>query len=192
MKPSTELRAWVDEAIQSLGYIKPEVASRLVRLIQRNENQHPKQIATSHRKEGEQLSSEEKKALGLRANAMMSRDALGDLTDKGLTVPLAAHEQTILRASLAWGRAKSIASESDMGVSKWECLAPFPADCPGCKRLDGKVLSVSDVAPIGPHDCFREACAISFAPQIDENFMAQSQPSKPPSRQISKPWWKFW
>ena len=67
------------------------------------------------------------------------------------------------------GRPKSIASKSDMGVSKWEFLAPFTAVCPSCKHLDGKVLSASEVVPTGPHNCFREACAISFAPQLNEN-----------------------
>jgi hypothetical protein len=132
MKNSTELRAWVDEAIQCLGYIKPEAASKIVKLIQDNESQHPKQISTSYRKEGEPLSGDEKKMLGIRSNAMMSKQALDDLTEKGRAVPLAAHEQTILRASLAWGRAKSISSEKDVGVGKWECLAPFPSECPGC------------------------------------------------------------
>ncbi len=189
---STELRAWVDEAIESLGYVKPDAASKLVRLMQDNESQHPRQISTSYRNEGEQLSSDEKKALGLRANSKMSKDALSDLSDKGLNMPLAAHEQTILRAQLAWSRAKSMAAEIDMGVSKWECLAPFPTECPGCKRLDGQIVSASEAVPTGPHDCFREACAISFAPQIDENFMSKAKPSQTLSRQSPRPWWKFW
>lgn len=192
MTRSAELRIWVDEAIQSLGYIKPEAASKLVKLIERNESQHPKHISTSYRKAGTQLSRDEKKALGLRANAFMSKEALSDVSDKGLMMPLAAHEETILRAALAWSRAKSIASEKDMGVRKWECLAPFPAECPGCKRLDRKIVAASDAVPTGPNDCFRDSCAISFTPQIDDNFMPKGQRPQAPSRQNSKRWWQFW
>ena len=193
MKHSTELRTWVNEAIQSLGYIKPEAASKLVKLIQDNESQHPKQISTSYRKEGEQLSGDEKKRLGIRANAMMSKQALDDLTEKGRAVPLAAHEQTILRASLAWSRSQNLESLGKAGVRMCEAIAPFADQCPGCKHLDGKILPIGDIDPLGPQDCFREACAIAFAAKLDDGFLAKERPAPPTApRKSSKPWWRFW
>ena len=148
----------------------------------------------SYRKAGEQLSGEEKKKLGLRANARMPKAAFCDLSGKGRTIPLTAHEQTILRASRAYGRATNVASEKDvrLGKSKWQCLAPFPADCPGCMRPDGKLLPENEVPPTGPYDCLHEACAITFVPQTDEGRLFGEPTSGVSLPQNPRPWWQFW
>ena len=97
---SVNVGQWVEEAVASLGYLKPGVVEKLTRLIEDEFAQplqrHPRELATQVRKQGQQLSRDEKKGLGIRANAFMSREALADLTDKGLSSPLAAHEQTVL------------------------------------------------------------------------------------------------
>lgn len=193
MKQSTKLAFWVDEAIGSLGYLKPTSATKLCAFMSKNLAQHPKQLSVQYRKAGTQLTADEKKELGIRSNAAMSKEALSDLSEKGRTSPLSAHEQTMLRALLACGRAQSIDSERAVGVARWEVLGAFPDQCSGCKRLDGKIISDDDADPVGPADCFREACAIGYAPVI-ENLMVPDDGLSRPSRRssVTKPWWKFW
>jgi len=142
------------------------------------------------RKEGKQLEIGEKKRLGLSAKTFFSHDALSDLTEEGLQHPLQAHDLTILRATLAASRAESILDQSGMGISQCEVLAPFPDQCTGCKRIDGKMFTKETAEPLGPHDCFRQACAVAFAPKVE----SIKQPEKPSSvkRQGANPLWKVW
>ncbi|MFT3790793.1 MAG: hypothetical protein QM741_06895 [Rudaea sp.] len=86
---STQSRA-VRKAIAALGYIKASAETALIAMLQDIPVEHPKKICTAYRKEGEQLSRDEKQALGLRANAFMSRKAFDDLTDHGRDKPLEA------------------------------------------------------------------------------------------------------
>lgn len=187
MKHSESVRHWVDEAIKKLGYLKPESAQKILQLIEQSPAQPASAIATKYRKDGEQIEAEEKKRLGIRANGFMSTSALADLTDKGLAAPLAAHEQTILRATLAHARAVSLAKERSLGVTQWECVTAHEADCPGCARMNGQAFSADEILPTGPQDCFREACAIGYIPIVDYDKLATSH-----QEQKARPWWKLW
>lgn len=193
MQYTSSIRHWVDEAIQALGYIKPTSASKIVELIEQNPTEDPKAIATRYRRTGEQITLDEKRRLGIRANGFMSKAALADLSDIGLEAPLAGHQLTILRAVLASGRALSIEGEIQLGVTEFECITPFPDKCAGCARLSATTMSPADASPTGPQDCFREACAISYIGKID--FLAEIDPAKAPKSQSSskeRPWWKLW
>ena len=187
MTDQNSLRYWVDEAIRSLGYVKADAAPKLCELIASDPHASDKSISTAYRKSGTQLSAEGKKALGLRANAFMTEEALADLTEKGRECALIAHEATMRRAAFALKHAENMAKEKSLGVTKWEAVAPATDQCPGCKRLDGQVMCADDISPTGPHDCSRDACAIIYTPIIDENFMSQDRKEPSP-----KPWWKFW
>lgn len=66
--------------------------------------EHPRTAATAWRKVGEQVSDEEKRLLGIRANAFFSRQALGELAEKGFADPLRAHELTLLRTTFVMFR----------------------------------------------------------------------------------------
>ena len=184
---------WAEEAIRSLGYLKPETAKLIAMLIEENPTQHPRAIATSYRKEGEQIAKEEKKRLGIRANSFMSKDALDDLTEKGLANPLAAHEQTILRASLAVSRARRISSEQEQGVTQWKFSGAGSDDCAGCKRLEDEVISIDEALPTGPYDCGRDACAAFYMAQMDYLQCASPDGTASDDAPRSKrPWWKVW
>lgn len=183
----TSLRHWVNEAIQTLGYLKPETAEKIVQMAKKNSEQHPRAIATAYRKAGEQLTADEKKRLGLRANAFMSKAAMADLTAKGLAAPLAAHETTILCATLAHSRVANLTNEKALGITSWECVAAFEKECPGCARMKGQVFSAGEVLPTGPQDCFREACATVYIPKVNfQELRAKEVECR------SGPWWKFW
>jgi hypothetical protein len=184
------IREWVNEAIETLGKIKPEASRKIVDAILGNLDQPANKVALLLRKEGKQLEIAEKKRLGLSAKTFFSHEALSDLTEEGLQHPLQAHDLTIRRATLAASRAESILDESAMGISQWEVLAPFPDQCAGCKRIDGKMFTKETAEPLGPHDCFRQACAVAFAPKV-ESIKQHEKPSSV-KRQGAKPWWKVW
>lgn len=167
MTDQKSLRYWVDEAIQSLGYVKPEAASKLCELITRDETLSYSSVSTAYRKEGPQISADEKKALGIRANAFMSKEALADLTEKGRNNPLSAHEITMRRAAFAHGRVREITKAQEAGVSSWKAIS-VPGECPGCLRLSDTKLCAEEISPIGPPDCAREACAICYLPNFKE------------------------
>ena len=193
MRYPTDTRYWVDEAIQTLGYIKPEVSTKITGLINANLSESSRAIATSYRKEGEQLPVETKRMLGIRANAFMSRVALDELTEKGLANPIYAHEQTILRATLSVARVQGLEGNLSLGVTKWTFLGSDAERCPGCARLNGKEISFEEALPVGPHDCARDACsAIYQAEWGRQSFLTATWPDSEVVLSTPKPWWKFW
>lgn len=188
MRYPTDTRYWVDEAVESLGYIKPEAAETLARLIDSYRDEPPKAIATRHRKDGPQVSNDDKKIMGIRSNGFLSLAARAELTEKGLESPLLAHQQTILRASLAVSRARRLSGEQAQGVTQWKFSGVDAVACKGCSRLADAVISASVALPIGPPDCGREACAVFYLAHVDYLREARRpEESRPASR-----WWKFW
>ena len=89
----------LEEAMQSLGYLKFDAFTPMLKLLLSSEGVPPKQLATKHRKQGEQLSADEKKTLGIRTNSLFSKHAISELTEKGIKNPLHAHYITLLRAT---------------------------------------------------------------------------------------------
>jgi hypothetical protein len=157
---------YVQESIFALGLIKPEFDTALAIMLETFENQHPKKISVEYRKLGEQLSLSEKRALGLRANTFYSKEALESLTFKGLERLIDAHEVTMLRAVLAYFRDRMVADSGKMGFSQYKVLGAFK-DCPGCRELDGEIVSANHAANIRPNSCAREACALALMPWKD-------------------------
>jgi len=99
----------VQESIGALGYIKPEYEMTLAMLLATNEGVNPVEIARKYRKNGEQLSADEKRALGFRSNTFFSREAFESLTAKGCSKVKDAHATTLLRAMFGFFRARTIA-----------------------------------------------------------------------------------
>jgi len=158
------------EAVMRLAYLKPEAIPVIVSLMKDGMAEHPRAIATAYRKDGDQLSVEEKKAAGIRANAFMSRRAFGDLSDKGKANPLAAHEVTLLRAMFAENRFNRIVSH---GLTddlmryfdgfKYDTLT---RDCPFCGRVDGTVVKPEEVSILPALDCTCETANYRISPQV--------------------------
>lgn len=159
------------EAVTRLGYLKPEAISAIVSLMKDGMAEHPRAIATAYRKGGDQLSVEEKKAAGIRANAFMSRRAFGDLSDKGKVNPLAAHEVTLLRAMFAENRFNRLTSHG-LTVDLMRYFDGFKydsltRDCPFCGRVDGTVVKPEEVAILPAADCTCETANYMISPKID-------------------------
>ena len=98
------------EAVAYLGLLKPAAEPTIVRLLENRAGEHPRTVATVWRKAGEQVSAEEKRILGIRPNAFLSREALDELAERGFADPLRAHELTLLRATFVLFRHRNAVS----------------------------------------------------------------------------------
>jgi hypothetical protein len=146
-------REAVREAISALGLIKPEAEEVILSFLRDEMDIHPRQTITEYRK-GDQLSKEEKKALGLRSNAFLSRQAFEDLTEDGLQEPLKAHETVLLRATFTLNRYRTIEGLKKLEIAAMKAFQGVMYDvlemrCPVCGPLDGVVVQIEEV-PSGP------------------------------------------
>lgn len=166
-------RQAVREAIAALGLVKPEAEDTIVGFLADEMETHPRQTLTQYRK-GEQLTKEEKNAIGLRSNASMGRQAFEDLTEVGLKEPLKAHETVLLRATFTVLRHQTIrqlmtsgvvADKSFKGI-KYDVLN---RDCPVCGPLDGTTIKLDKASIFPLKGC---ACATAnFGYRADIDFL---------------------
>jgi hypothetical protein len=157
---------YVQESIRGLGYIKPEFDAALAIMLEANEGQNPNEIARRYRKYGDQLSADEKRALGLRSNAFFSREALQSLTEKGRRNLKNAHGITLMRAMFRFFRDRTIADANAADIHQFQ-VSRSHAGCPACDRLNGKLISSNEAAIFPPPDCAREACSAFLMPYKD-------------------------
>lgn len=154
------------EAVNSLGYIDPSHIKTVALLQSLCVTHHPRGVATKYRKRGEQLSREEKKALGLRSNAFYSREAFEALTDKGKKSPILAYENTLLRGSFSYFRSTSIASSVGVNHAYLKYSRMF-FDCDTCAKLDGHMIQPIQADWRPPSDCLKDACGVLLHLRID-------------------------
>jgi hypothetical protein len=164
----------VEEAIRRLGYLNQKAQPFLSRALQEEHGVHPRALSTAHRKEGEQITRDELKALGLRANAFMSRAALAEITEVGLRNPLTAHEKTLLRAYFSVARWRSLnaaatgleaANINQAAVSyRYDMLPPV---CDQCRSLNGDVTTPETAQILPPEDCLCETANYGIQMKID-------------------------
>lgn len=136
--------AAVQEAFDRLGLLEDAAKAVILDMLVRDTGDHPRATCTAYRKAGVQLTREELRAAGMRANAFMSREAFAQLTTKGKEDPLQAHSTTMLRAYFTTSRWRWVAFGDD-AIAKlsvdpravhyvYDMLPPM---CPHCKALDG-------------------------------------------------------
>ena len=160
-------RHFAEEAGRSLGYLTPDAIDTVVFLMGDELVVHPRETATGYRKGGEQINDDEKKALGIRKNAFMSRRALEDLTEKGLTRPLDAHEVTTLRATFAMSRTRNIAQANELGYDEFKVSSSLDGRCAACDALEGKIFRGADAPIFPPLGCECETGRYVLQVQID-------------------------
>lgn len=152
------------EAVARLGLLKPAAEPTIVALLDNLGGDHPRTAITAWRKAGEQLSSEEKRMLGIRANAFFSRQALEELCDKGFPDPLKAHETSLLRASFVMSRHRDAATYRKIMAEHPRVRMEVRYDafhhdsCDVCKSLHDRPVG-DDWALFAP-----EACTCPTAP----------------------------
>lgn len=159
------------EAVSHLGYLKPDAVQTIVSMMTGGMIEHPRSITPAYRKDGEQLSREEKKALGIRANGFMSRRAFDDLSEIVKSLPLTAHEATLLRAVFTENRFNRI-----MALDLTDELRPLfdgfrydaaTLDCPFCRRVDGTVVTPESAAILPSPECVCETANYAISPKFD-------------------------
>lgn len=169
-------RSAVREAISALGLIVPEAEDTMLGFLGDQMEVHPRQTLTEYRKGGEQLSNDEKKALGLRSNAFLSSRAFEDLTEYGREAPLKAHETVLLRAAFTLNRYRTLQSikASDLvgtkvfrGV-KYDVLS---MGCLVCGPLDGKTIQIAEASIFPLRGCTCDTANFGYRPDVD--FLAE-------------------
>lgn len=158
---------FAQEAVQSLGYLRPGTESIIAGWIQDEMTVSSGTTATGYRKSGEQLTDVEKKAAGIRKNGFMSQAAFEDLTEKGRTKPLEAHEITLRRADFSINRARNIARAQEIGCDQFEFDAVGDGVCRVCDGLDGTVTTGADAPIFPPAGCTCETGRYILSPKID-------------------------
>jgi len=146
------------ESVARLGLLKPAAVPTIVTLLENRAGEHPRTVATAWRKAGEQVSVDEKRMLGIRPNAFLSREALDELAEKGFADPLRAHELTLLRATFVMFRHRN-------AVSYRKVMAEHPAvrmevrydafhhdSCGVCKSLHDTPVG-TDLGLFAPNGC---------------------------------------
>ena len=159
----------LEEAMQSLGYLKFDAFIPMLKLLLSSEGVPSKQLATKHRKQGKQLSAEEKKSLGIRVNSFFSKRAFAELTEKGIKNPSHAHYLTLWRARMYASRARSVRLANEAECYGCTIRGGLREECPVCARLDGKKVSANEARPQGAEDCPREVCVISYSPFFNDD-----------------------
>jgi len=136
------------EAIAALGLVVPEAEGIIWHMLDFRLTDHPKARTTAYRKDGEQLSSDEKRALGLRSSVFLSQRAFTEISSKGMAAPLEAHEKTLLRASFSMLRYRATQNLPDIqGYEIAYKIEVVNTACSICKLLDGNIVSI-DAAPM--------------------------------------------
>lgn len=161
------------EAVETLKLVTPAAVPTIAGLLQDDMRDHPRAIATSYRKAGDQIYDEEKRALGIRKNAFLSRQALAQLTIAGRLEPLIPHERTLLRATFTLIRSQRVAEERELQVQLGKAFVGFEhetlgRECPACSRLDGIVSNAAYAHVLPPTDCVA-GCTANYGirPKID-------------------------
>jgi hypothetical protein len=163
----------VDEAIRRLGFLHPSTRTAILTMMQDEQGQHPRSLCTAYRKMGEQISKEQLKAIGLRANAFMSREALADITEAGLENPLEAHVSTLLRSYFTVSRWRSFQSADELirqGIAQEAILYKYdmlPPVCECCRKLDGEPTTPDTAHILPPEDCGCETANYSIQQRVD-------------------------
>lgn len=178
------------EALTRLGLLKPPAAPTITALLENLAGEHPRTACTAYRKTGEQVSAEEKRRLGVRANAFLSRQALGELSEKGLADPLRAHELTLLRASFVLSRYRNAASYEKAMADHPEVRMDVRYDafhhdsCDVCRTLHDTPVG-RDWGLLAPEGC---ACPTApYALRLDADWLGPARDTEAREPESARP-----
>lgn len=157
----------VKEAIDYLGLLKPTSSNVLLDLIPLCRIKGLKAVTTDFRKDGEQISKDEKKAIGVRSNGFFSRIAFEQLTEAGKSRAIEAHFLTLWRADATIHRASEIitATKDEHGYLK--VIGEHANGCEVCRKHQQSKLSPFETSPFPPPQCAHDACCMQYIASID-------------------------
>ncbi|WP_292038620.1 MULTISPECIES: hypothetical protein [unclassified Brevundimonas] len=163
---SNKYKPHVSAAIQRLGYVSAEAIDVIAELLWESQGMHPHAVARLFRSKGRLLDKAELRAVGLRANTIMSHEAMATLTDKGREKPIAALDGIFLDAAFNFIRQRGVERFQEAGYDTFKVDAVAP-DCPACKRLHGLEVNGAYIQHLPPKDCSRDGCMAMLAGHID-------------------------
>ena len=146
------------EAVHRLALLKPQAVPTLIMLMANSQGEHPRTSCSAFRKQGTQLSDDEKRTLKIRVNASMSRCALGEISTLGMADPIRAHELSLLRASFAIFRHRNAKSTAQMMLDHPDHPIEItyeifhPDACDDCNARHGSPVP-HDWGLFAPDDC---------------------------------------
>ena len=121
-------------------------------------------------KDGELLTLEEKRALGINTRLKITRQLYEVLTPEGIEFgPKRVLEPLYLKATFNHNRHREIARMKGLGITQYSPLACGDnADCEWCKSIDGKMISVEvDFVQLINENCTCAYCRCVLQAKID-------------------------
>lgn len=158
------------EAVLSLGLLVPAAEMRIYCMLEEGDGTHPTARCTAWRKQGEQLTAEEKKTAGIRMNAFYSHDAYADLSEAGRLRPMDAHDATLMRAVftvfryLAVTKNREVVEQHPSGAFAHETQH---MKCEACNMIDGRRGPADEIELFPPAGCTCETANYIVKPDID-------------------------
>ena len=165
--PKTIVSDAIDEAITELGLLEMTAKPNLELLVKRCIREGFRAVATAHRKDGPQLDKSEKKELGIRANAFMSRRAASELTEKGMENPLEAHFLTLWRDDFTIDRARHLLNASQQNFGRISVISGGHKGCTICETTSGSTFDPCGISPFPPKGCVNAGCNRMFISFVD-------------------------
>ena len=166
--PRETLRPFVQKSMSSLGLISPSEEEWVLDLFCANQSVRPEGVALISRKSPDQMSIDEKRAIGINPKAFMSHSYYAKLSEKGKASPLDALDATLSLCSFLAYHARDIENMKRAGCTHATAAFGFPDECKACKKIIGKKFRIDDIPQIPLPGCEMKACAISFSPVIKD------------------------
>lgn len=165
-KESEYFRPYVRNAIRDLKLISPEFEDWVVGVVTASQRGEGRRADLVPRGGPDQMTADEKRAAGIRVNAMMTKPHYARLTEKGRSRPLDALDITVRHVTFAAHRHEELERARRRGVVQVKAMAPFP-HCPGCAMLDKQPFAIDTVPSLPVEGCSQDVCAVRFQPIIN-------------------------
>lgn len=164
--PRETLRPHVHRAIEALGLINPAEEEWVLDLFHANQFGRSEGVSLVTRKSPDQMTTDEKRAIGLNPKAFMSHSYYSKLSDKGRENPLGALEHTLRMATFLESNRSRLEAAKRIGCTHVQANALFSENCGGCRKIKGKRFKIDDVPEIPINGCEEDVCSVRFDPII--------------------------
>lgn len=156
-----EVEPFVREAVDTLGYFRPEFLDEVAAVFARTEGAGAASIFWERT---EELSDAEKIAAGRSAKARMPRQLWRILSDKGRADPRHATMATGLRIVFNLYRERDRLDEPTRAkfCDRAKFMGAVDATCASARHFEGLVLAIGDRFAFPLADCDAEWCACNW------------------------------
>lgn len=164
--PSKARDALIASEILGSNLISMAGIKRVMKII--SSEKGSMQAALDERKEGPQLSKDEKIALGIKTNAYMSHEMFNELTSAGALRPIEAHVIAAARVASSLARLQTVKLADEFAFPQVEIVCASGKSCSHCETLDGKILQATDAFIQTPSECVNDYCITMLVNLIED------------------------